>query len=146
VKRQPAGVAAHHLDDHHAVVAHGGGVDLVEAFAGGVHGGVEAEGALAAFQVVVDGLGHADAVDAVFDQVRGAGHGAVAADADDGVELGGAHVIDHAVGDVHPFGLAVAFDGEALRVGLVAGAQDGAALGEDVRDVIPAAAGACDSG
>ena len=46
-------------------------------------------------------------------------------------------MIDHAVGDVHPFGLAVSFDGEALRVGLVAGAENGPTLGEDVRDVIP---------
>jgi hypothetical protein len=137
VKGQPAGVAAHHLDHHHAVVAHGGGVDLIETFRGRVYGGIEAEGSFTASQIIVDGLGHANAVDAVFDQVRGAGHGAVAADAHDGVELVGAHVIDYAVGDVDPFGLAVAFDGKALGVGLVAGAEDGPAQGQDVRDVIP---------
>jgi len=57
VQGQPAGVAAHHLDHHHAVVAHGRGVDLVKALTRGVHRGLEAEGAFAAFQVVVDGLG-----------------------------------------------------------------------------------------
>jgi len=44
-------------------------VDLVKALTRGVHRGLEAEGAFAAFQVVVDSLGHADAVDAMFDQV-----------------------------------------------------------------------------
>src|ERR1017187_4908525 len=114
------------LDHHHAVVAHGCGVDLVEALGGGVHGGVEAEGAFATLEVIVDGLWHADAVDAALHQVCGSGHGAVTTDAHQGVELVRAHGVDPPVGEVAPLGLPASLDGEALRIGLIAGAQNGA--------------------
>ena len=65
VERDPAGVAAHDLQHHDALVAVGGGVQPVE----GVHhrgdGRIEAEGHGRGLKVVVDGLGHADDRDAV---------------------------------------------------------------------------------
>src|SRR5690606_37692858 len=88
-------------------------------------------------EVVVDGLGDADEVEAAgpFDlqQGRGDAHGAVAADDDQRVEAAGAVVLQAAAGDVRR-GLGA---GEAVveGVGLVGGAEDGAADGEDVGNV-----------
>ena len=42
--RNPAGVAAHDLQDHHAVVALGRGPETVQGVGGAGHGGIESEG------------------------------------------------------------------------------------------------------
>ena len=60
VQRDPARVAAHHLDDHHPVVALGGRVQPVDRVGRDLHGGVEAERHVGAAEVVVDRLRHAD--------------------------------------------------------------------------------------
>lgn len=136
-ERQPAGVASHHFDHHHAVMAHRGGVDLVQAFPGRLHRGVKAEGLIASFQIIVDRLGHADAVDAVADEIGRAGHGAIAADADDRIEFVRRDMFDDAVRDVCPFRVAVAFNCVFFRIGFVAGSENRAALGEDIGDILP---------
>ena len=56
VRRDPARVAAHHLDDHHAVVALGGRVQAVDRVGRDLHRGVEAEREVGAGEVVVDRL------------------------------------------------------------------------------------------
>ena len=57
----PAGVAAHHLDDHDPVVGLGGGVQAVDRLGHDLHRGVEAEGEVGdPPSVVVDRLRHAD--------------------------------------------------------------------------------------
>ena len=56
----PPGVAAHHLDEHHPVVALGGRVQAVDRIGGDLHGGVEAERQVGTDDVVVDRLRHAD--------------------------------------------------------------------------------------
>ena len=60
VRRDPAGVAAHDLDDHHPVVALGGGVQAVDRVGGDLHRGREPERQVGADDVVVDRLRHAD--------------------------------------------------------------------------------------
>ncbi len=60
VQRDPAGVAAHHLDDQRPVMALGRGVQPVDGLHRDVHRGVEAERVVGRAQVVVDGLRHAD--------------------------------------------------------------------------------------
>ena len=60
VERDPAGVAAHHLDDHDAVVRLGGGVQPIDGVGREVDGGVEAETVGGADDVVVDRLRDAD--------------------------------------------------------------------------------------
>ena len=57
VQRDPAGVAAHDFDHHHAVMRLGRGVNLVVGSRG--DGGVEAEGDVGGRQIVVDVLGTA---------------------------------------------------------------------------------------
>ena len=81
VEGNPARVAAHDLQHHHAVVALGRGVQAVEGVGGAGHGRVEPEGHHGAFQVVVDGLGHAHQGDAALEQLLADAQRAVAADA-----------------------------------------------------------------
>ena len=57
----PARVAAHHFNDDDAVVRVGRGVDAVDGLGGDHDGGVVAEGLVGAADIVVDGLGNADA-------------------------------------------------------------------------------------
>ena len=83
----PAAVAAHHLDDHHPVVALGRRVQPVDGVGGDLHRGVEAERDVGALDVVVDRLRDADDRQAVLGvQPAGDRQRAVAADDDDGVE------------------------------------------------------------
>ena len=88
VQRQPAGLVAHDLDAHYAAVAAGGGVDAVDDIGGNVHGSVETEGHVGAVDIVIDGLGQADDVQALLrEQVCGF-VGAIAAQTQQAVQLG----------------------------------------------------------
>ena len=121
VEGDPAGVAAHHLDDQHPVVAVGGGVQAVDRLHRDVDRGVEAEGVVGGAEVVVDRLRHADDVEAVLAvQARGGAERVLAADRDQPVDPGRREVR----GD--PLGAAV----DRERVG-PRGAEDGAAAGQD---------------
>lgn len=135
---EPAGVSSHDLDDHDAVVACGGGVDSVERFGGDGDGGLEAEGDVRSPEVVVDGFGYADAVDALIGEWFGAGHGAVASDDDECFDAVDLEVGQADIGDIFEADGAVGVlaDGILLWVCLVGGAEDGAAHGEDVGDIV----------
>ena len=65
VERDPAGVAAHHLDHHHPVVGLGRRVQAVDRLGRDLQRGVEAEGDVGGADVVVDRLRHPEHVDAV---------------------------------------------------------------------------------
>lgn len=114
-------------------------MEAVEGVGGDLDGGEEAEGEFGAVEIVVDGLGYSDAGDSAGNEMGGAGHGSVAADADEAGEPGVADIAEDAVGDVFVSGLAVgsAADGIPAGIGLVAGAKDGSAGGEDVADIVP---------
>ena len=86
VQRDPAGVAAHDLDDEGAVVRLGGRVQPVDRLHGDVDRGVEAERVVGGVEVVVDGLGYADDVHAVLVQLGGDAEGVLAADRDERVD------------------------------------------------------------
>ncbi len=68
IERDPAGVAAHHLHDHHPAMRGRGGVQPVDALRGKGNRGVEAEGDHGALEVVVDRLGHSDHAQALLGQ------------------------------------------------------------------------------
>ena len=132
VEGQPAGLVAHDLNAHHAAVAACRGVDAVDDVGGDVHSGVEAEGDVGAVDVVVDGLGQADDVQALLCQQIGRLVGAVAAQAEQAVQPGflvglfhGGHLV-HVVVFHHPHHL----EGGAL------GAQNGAAQRQDAPEVV----------
>ena len=101
VEGDPAGVAAHHLDDHHAVVRLGRRVQAVDRVGGDLHRGVEAERHVGPAEVVVDRLRHADHRQAVLavEPRRGAER-VLAADRDQPVEVERLHVLAHALGAV----------------------------------------------
>src|ERR1700761_2944764 len=116
----PAGVAAHDLDDLHAGVRFGGGVKAVDGFGGDGDGGVEAEADVGAGEVVVDGFRDADAGHAALDELDGDGLRVVTTEGDEGVE-----VVFFDVGETL---LEAAFN--FFYVG-ARGAKDGAAAMED---------------
>ena len=90
----PAGVAAHGLDDDDPAVALGGGPEAVDGLGDDVDRGVEAEGEVGDHQVVVDGLGDADHRHLVFlVEPVGDAQGVVAADGHEGVEAEGLEVL-----------------------------------------------------
>ena len=91
-------------------------------------GGVEAEGDVGHGDVVVDGLGQGDDVHARLGQPIGVFLGAAAAEADQGVEVMALIVVDDHLGHVQH----LAADRHLVRL-VAAGAEDGAAQGEDAR-------------
>jgi hypothetical protein len=129
VQGDPAGVPSHHLDDQRAVVRLGGGVQPVDGVHGDLHGGVEAERVVGGAQVVVDGLRHADDVEAGRGQLGGDAQGVLAADGDERVDTELVEVAAHrldAVLDLHDVRTAAAEDGAAAR-------EDAAGLGDAER-------------
>ena len=96
VDRDPPGVATHHLDDHHPVVALRGGVQPVDGIGRDLHRGVEPEGVVGRRQVVVDRLRHADDVRAVGPELRGDAEGVLTADRDQRVDPLPLEGVEHA--------------------------------------------------
>ena len=86
VQGRPAGVAAHHLDDHRPVVRRAGGGEAVTGVDGDLHRGVEAERVVGRRQVVVDRLRRADHRRARLVQPGGHPEGVLAADGEEGVD------------------------------------------------------------
>ena len=116
----PSGVTAHHLDDEHAMVRLGGGVQAVDGLGGDRHGCVEAEGVVGGVEIVVDRLGYADDGQAVLGEFRGHAKGVLAAD--------GNERIDTEVGEIALDALDATLDLDGVRA---RGAQDGAAARQD---------------
>ena len=123
----PAGLVAHDLDAHHAAVAAGGGVDPVNDLRGDIHRRVEAEGHIGAIDIIVDGFGQTDDIQPLLAQQIGGLVGAVATQAEQAIQLGGAVVLFHGGYLVHLVFLhhTHLFEGSAL------GAQDGTAHRQD---------------
>ena len=119
VQCDPAGVAAHHLDEHHPLVRLGRGVQPVDGLGGDGQRGVVPERHVGAVDVVVDGLRHPDHGDVLLRQpVRGRQR-ALAADRDQHVD---AVVVQRLLDLVQP---------SAQLVGMHAGgAEHRAALGQ----------------
>ena len=118
----PAGIAAHHLDHHHAVVRIGGGMDAVDSLGGNHYGGVEAEGLVGAVDVVVNGLGHAYAGYAVLAQVEVHRLRVVAAQRNQRIDLVGLQNLLHlfdAAGNLLHVGARRVQDGAALQLDAV---------------------------
>ena len=116
-----ARVAAHDLHNGAALVGLHGVPQLIDALDGRVGGGVETDAVVGAADVVIDGAGNADDVDAVLAQGQSAPEGAVAADGDDAVQSK-----EFAGGD----SLALALLGHEFRA--AGGIEDGAATVDGV--------------
>ena len=85
-QRDPATIAAHHFDHHHAVMRGRRGVNLVDGVSNGVQRRVEAEREFGGRQIVVDRLGHAHNLHALLKQLMADLLRAVAANGDDRVD------------------------------------------------------------
>ena len=94
VERDPARVAAHHFDDHHAVVRLRRRVQPIDRVGRERHRRIESERHRRLDDVVVDRLGHADDGHAALVKLVGDGERAVAADDDERVESERAEVLD----------------------------------------------------
>ncbi len=137
VERDPPGFAAHHLEQHDAVMAFGGAVQAVERPACRLQGSGEPERVLGPEKVVVDRLGHTDDRDPELPpEPFGDRQRAVAADHDQAVEPQLVEVLLGRGGGVHQLLDPVrAAKGVAERVPAVARAQDRAAPHQQARDV-----------
>ena len=132
VQGQPASFVAHDLNHHAATVAGGGGVDAVDDLGGDVHSSVEAKGEIGAKDVVIDGLGQTDHIEALFAEQIGGLVGAVAAQSDQTIQLEILIGLFHRSNLVH----AVFFHHAHVAERTAAGAQNGAAQGEDTGELL----------
>ncbi len=83
MKRDPAGVASHYFNNHHALVAGRRCVQAIERVHHFRDRGIEAECHRRRFNVIVDCFWNTDAIDARFLHLHRRGHRAVAADDDE---------------------------------------------------------------
>lgn len=122
---------AHDLDDKHAAVTRGGGVNVVDALGGDVDGARKAKRQLGTPGVVIDGLGQGDNVEALFAQAVGSLGGAVTAQHKQAVELQLVIGVDHRghLLDAVGLGNVQVLERRAAR------AQDSAAAGEDTAKI-----------
>src|SRR3954467_12758014 len=115
----PAGVAAHHFADDDAIVRVGCGVEAVDGLGRDHDGGVKPKGLIGAADVVVDGLGNANSVDAVFGEIERDRLRIVAAEGDQSIDLVGLqdflHLFD-AAGDLLHIGARGVKDSAALEL------------------------------
>jgi len=136
VEGDPAGGAAHRLDDHDAVMALGRGVELVERVGRRGDGRVEAEGQERRGEIVVDRLRHPDHLKTLEAEAVGYAQGAVAADRNERVEPVRAKRRDELVGPVLHHGPSVLSDGVLERVPPVRGPEDRPAEVTDPADPV----------
>jgi hypothetical protein len=134
VERDPAGITAHDLRDHDAVVSLGGRVQAIDGVGGEADGGIEAEAVGRADNVIVDRLRHADEGDPALRELVRDGERAVAADANERVEP---QLVEHVDAALRVVARAVArFDGIEERITPVHRAENRAADAKDARDVL----------
>ena len=83
MQRDPAGMAAHHLQHDDAAVGASGIAQAIDGLHIDADSGVEAERVVGFGEVVVHRFGHADRRNAVFPQFAGDAQGVLAAERDD---------------------------------------------------------------
>ena len=86
MKSDPAGVAAHNFDEHDAMMTFGGGVKTVDGLGSDDQGGVKTKSDFGGVEIVVDGFGDADDVDAFIKEIARDVLRAIAAGDDHGVD------------------------------------------------------------
>ena len=126
MQRDPARVAAHHFENHHAIVRLGSRVQAVQCFGSDVECGDETERQFSASEIVVDRFRNAADVNATFIKLIRDSERAFAAEDDERVDAEHTHVGDRFFVDVFDAALAAfscAFDKSAA----VASAENRAA-------------------
>ncbi len=128
-KREPAGAVAHDFGDDDAVMAVRGAVQPVNGFGRNVHRGGVTERGIGHGHVVVNGLGQGHDVQSGLVQAQRVFLRAAAAEADDAVEPPLVIIFHDGLGHV----ARAAVNDHAVRL-VAAGAENGAAHGEDARE------------
>jgi len=131
VESDPAGVTAHDFDEHDAMVAFGGGMETINGLSGDDQCGVKTESDFGGVEIVVNGFGYANDVDASAREVAGNVLRAVATDHNHGFNAEAARVIHAKIGIVVDDFLAIfgGFVGEGIAT--IGGAEDSAAAREN---------------
>ena len=134
MKRDPSGVAAHDFDEHNAMMTFRGGVKTVDGLSSDDQRGVEAKRDFSGIEIVVDGFGNADDVDALVEEIARNVLRTVATGDNHGVDTETAGVL-HAQGRVIVNDLFAILHG-LVREGIAAigGAQNCAATGQNSAD------------
>lgn len=127
---KPTGVVPHDFANDEAMVAGGGGMEAVDGLGGNGHGGVETEGDFGFGDIIIDGFGEREDVEAGLVEAVGVFLSTIAAEADEAIEAELFVIGDGDLGHVH--------DGitHTHFVGFIATtAEEGTALGEDATDI-----------
>ena len=132
IQRQPAGLVAHDLNAHYAAVAARSGVDAVNNVSGNVHSGMETESNIGAKNIIVDRFGQADDVQTLLAEQVCRFVGAVAAQAEQAVQLGVLVGLFHGGNLVH---LVIAHNAHHLERGAL-GAKNRAAYRQNAGKLI----------
>src|SRR6516225_712814 len=82
IQGDPSRIAAHHLDHDHTVMGLRGGVYAIDRLRGYAYRGVKAKTEIGSAQIVVDGLGHGNDLDAARVEFQRDRLGIVATDGD----------------------------------------------------------------
>ena len=132
VQRQPAHLVAHDLNNKYTAVGTGGSVDLVDRGGRDIYSTLETKGHFCSPQIIVDGLGKRDYIEALLAEQIGSLGGTVAAAHDQAVQL------QFMIGLFHSLYLVEAV---LIRItdGLeraAAGSQNRAASGQDSLEVL----------
>ena len=134
LQRDPPGVAAHHFDDHDALVRFRRRVQAIDRVRRKRHRGVEAETAGRADDVVVDRLRHADDGNALQVELVRDAERAVAADHDQRLQP---HLVKRVDDPIRVIDLALGRVDRILeRVAVIGRAEDGPAEAQDAGDVL----------
>ena len=134
LQRDPAGVAAHHFDDHDALVRFRRRVQPIDRIGRKRHRGIETETARRPDDVVVDGLRHADDGNALQIELVRDAQRSVAADHDERLQ---AHLVKGVDDAIRIVDLAFGRVDRILeRVAVIGRAEDGAAEAQDAGDVL----------
>jgi hypothetical protein len=134
MKSDPACIAGHDFDEHGAMMAFGSGVKAVDSFGGDDQCGVKTKSDFGGVEIVVDGLGGADDVDALGEEIARNVLRAVAAGDNHGVDAQTADIL-HAQGRVVVSDFPAVlhgFVGEGIAV--IGGTKNCATTGQNAAD------------
>src|SRR5579863_8895897 len=123
-QRDPARVAAHHLDHHDAMMRFARGVDFVHSFGSGMQRGVETEGDFCGGKIVVDGLGHAHDLHALLKELERDLLRAISANGDYGIDSELVRVGDDFVGNIADDFHAVLNGAVVKGIAAISGSED----------------------
>ena len=132
----PAGVPAHDLDHHDAMVRFRGGVDLVHGIGRGHERRIETECDLGGGKIVVDGFRHTDDVHSLLEKLERDRLRTVPANADHGIDTQLARVGDDLIRNIADDFHAI-LDGAVVEgIAAIRGSENGTAAGQNSADIV----------